>query len=304
MTPRKKPSGEVLQTQTLAEIDAGDQDEERFLQSFAPPQGAAEVVRANLQGAPFRPTRVTLPTRGSSEWTVATASGEEKREALVGVVIYNHTTRAYYEGAFVPGANASPTCSSPDGDQGTPGVDAGGKHYEDCRFCPMAEWYDGKPPACKEYENLYLLEPKKALPIIVRLAPASLRPWEQFRSQLTEDLIRIDRAIISIRVDPEGPRAVFRKEGQLTEGDGQSHEAYVQAFIAAAMAGGQRNPTIPVDTTETPDIEPTPDEFTPEGEAVYRIQGLENPPMDGAGDQDDVAARAAAIHEQMDAPHE
>lgn len=196
-----------------------------------------EVIRVNLSGKPLKLndlTKVTIPTGGRTEWDVETSRGTTSHKDLIGVIIHNQTTRAFFQGAYGEG-NDRPTCSSNDGITGSPGIDG----IVACAACPMNAFEsaeNGKGKACTENENLFLLRSGDPLPIVVRLSPGSLGSWERFIKQLTAEGTRRDRVIIAISLEKLKTQyvfsaATFQAIGFLDDDQFHALRDYSEAFI-------------------------------------------------------------------------
>lgn len=232
------------------------------------PNSPLEIIDANLNGKPLQVrhlTRVVMPGMGSTEWKVRTIEGTRSEESLTGVIIHQQTTRAYYRGAY-SGGNDQPDCSSSDGITGSPGPNGEGPTR--CEHCPMNQWESaarGKGKACAEYVNLYLLPSGKALPLVVRISPGSLRRWDEFVQMLTGDLTRLDRVVVSLSIDDVSgyPEAMFEVVDYLDDAQHAKVMDYRQQF-AGLVTGRQTGFSQPIDTDEPPQFRDDGSEIDPD----------------------------------------
>jgi hypothetical protein len=123
--------------------------------------------------------RIKMPTGGSLTFTVPTASGDEQRRSLTGVVLDVTRHRAFWPGAF-SGTNAPPECSSADGVTGV--GDPGGT----CACCPHAFRENGKAAACRLTCECLLILDSDLLPTILVASPTSVRPVAKFLLSLAK----------------------------------------------------------------------------------------------------------------------
>lgn len=111
---------------------------------------------------------------------LATASGycTDYEKTLVGVILHNHATCAYWPAGSEYDDDTTPLCSSVDGKVGI-GTPGGA-----CAACVMNRFGsapDGsKGKACKNMRVLYLLRSGEYMPLQVNLPPTSIKPFKEF----------------------------------------------------------------------------------------------------------------------------
>ena len=173
----------------LAKLD------ERSLTSPMDPEAWQQLMEDNYEGDTPGLVRVGFPTGGGKAYTVPGAAGDELADALEGVIVFHHRTRAFWKQR---GDNNPPDCSSLDGIQGT--------EYGACATCRFNAWGsasgdDGgerRGKACKEMRRLYLLQDGAMLPLMVNLPPGSLSNFGEYRNRLTTDMISLKAVITRI----------------------------------------------------------------------------------------------------------
>jgi hypothetical protein len=165
----------------------------------ADPHAVIEAVQANLGGQKLSPNDldvVKMPSGGGLFWEVPDLEDTKAEKALEGVIVHHNLTRAYWKDDLDDaGGGQPPDCFSPDsvwgfGDPGD-GLRAEGKGCEDC---PMSQFGtaddgDGRGQACKQSHLLFLVTPGDMLPIVVRLAPTSLKPTKKFLLRLSSKAV-------------------------------------------------------------------------------------------------------------------
>ena len=118
-----------------------------------------------------------VPGPGSIRFTVEgvpMAPGDEGPKSVMGIALEMKTPRRFYDKKYDGKSDDPPDCFSPDGMQGygTIATQFGG----DCSSCPMDEWGsvvrvdpDSKSAgkACKEYLEVFILEPDEILPTVL-----------------------------------------------------------------------------------------------------------------------------------------
>ncbi len=128
--------------------------------------------------------RVTIPSGGQLQFELPSDDPQnpDYTKTLTGVILFNHPACAYWPGGKKEDEDTSPICSSNDGIQGygTPGGS--------CAVCPFNQYNTGidskgnptKGKACKNMRNIYILRQGEYIPILLSLAPTSLRPFKDF----------------------------------------------------------------------------------------------------------------------------
>ena len=105
-------------------------------------------------------------------------SGAAYEKTLVGVILHNHATCAYWPAGSEYDDDTTPLCSSVDGKVGI-GTPGGA-----CAACVMNRFGsapDGsKGKACKNMRVLYLLRSGEYMPLQVNLPPTSIKPFKEF----------------------------------------------------------------------------------------------------------------------------
>lgn len=222
-----EPGGYLALTRTAAEIQ--------------------EIVADNLAGQDineFDLRRVGMPAGGATVWQVPTLEGPQNLQELSGILVFTKQTRSYWSEDQRTGE--PPLCSSPDGliGVGTPGGD--------CRSCEFAEFGSGKKgrgQACTQRTVWFLLREDGFLPIVVSLAPTSIKAAKQYMLDLAGAGIRFNEVVTAIGLEadqnPSGEkfsRAVPRLGARLDPDTGQRAREYAEILkpiferAAAAVA--------------------------------------------------------------------
>lgn len=187
-----------------------------------------DILAANIGDGSINQSdmdRVGIPGAGGLAWSVPDINGEpEAVSDLIGVILMHGDRRAYWNIGFnESGGGSPPDCSSYDGRVGTgyirgeEQVDAKGNRIEpktrSCKNCPMSQWGSAdtgdknkKPSngqACTQRKLLFLLRQNDVLPIIVDLAPTSIKPFTQFMLRLTSRGIPCYGAVVGLKLRNE-----------------------------------------------------------------------------------------------------
>lgn len=227
---------------------------------------------------------------GSGKEGFWNAREEEEYDSLTGIALLSRTRRRYYADEYVGGAERNdPTCESDDGLTGT--------KFGDCSECHLSS-FSGGPPECGEYRRLLIWHTETGSPdgtqnlSILTVPPASIGPWERYRSRLrmsggrdytTVTLFTRVKAILrnkrenwqlhleeaseDARLPKDSPEVaeIIRWRPVLQELMTQDRAAVTEPLEDAEEAGEGEQATLP---TPAPAAEPKPD--TPGQEAVTK----------------------------------
>jgi hypothetical protein len=147
-----------------------------------------DVLAENLGGESLTARdlpRIGIPSGGGVSWEIPTSDGDiEPAKALRGIIIHFERTHSYWPPSQESGT--PPVCSSVGSANTAVGTgDPGGA----CKTCPYNQFRskvrdDGREAggkACTERENWFLLLDDRPLPIVLSLAPTSLRAATDYR---------------------------------------------------------------------------------------------------------------------------
>lgn len=145
-----------------------------------------EDMADDMDGLSMSFNRVKIPSGGGLYFEIPTDDPEnpESEKALVGVILFNHATCAYWppkdDGDNENEEENNPLCSSMDGKTGigTPGGT--------CATCPLNAYgtaAKGAGKACKNMRIIYLLRSGEYLPIQFNLPPTSLKSFREFMNR-------------------------------------------------------------------------------------------------------------------------
>jgi len=204
----------------------------------------------NLGGqriSPFDFDRLSFPAAGATFWTIQnplTGEAVVKKE-ITGVVFYYSSTRSYWAGEF-SGTGAQPDCSSTDGISGQ-GIPAG---Y--CVACPQNKFGSrGRGKGCKESRELYILQEKTYLPLVVSVPPSSIKVFHNLCIALGVSGIKLHEGVVkfSLAVDKNADGIKFSKlQAMLIAKLPPEKCEYMQKFrdsFIEAFAAGKTNEIIP-----------------------------------------------------------
>lgn len=142
----------------------------------------AEELAEDMEGLNMSFQRVKIPSGGALQFEVPSDDPEnpDYTKFLVGVILHNHATCAYWPEGSEYDDNTAPLCSSVDGKQGI-GVPGGA-----CAACALNRFGtdpNGRGKACKNMRILYLLRSGEYMPIQLTLPPTSISPFREFLNQ-------------------------------------------------------------------------------------------------------------------------
>jgi hypothetical protein len=201
------------------------------------PASLPALFAANISAADgineFDMDRVSVPSGGGLAWSVPDLNGEPEAVAeLKGVILFHGDRRAFWSVGFdESGGGGPPDCTSVDGRTGF-GLIRGevGTACEPksrvCKTCPMAAWgsadFDGdnKPitkknpqgqlvpvhtngQACTQRKVVFFLRQGDILPMVVDLAPTSIKSFNQFMLRLTSRGIPCYGAEVGLKLKNE-----------------------------------------------------------------------------------------------------
>lgn len=157
---------------------------------LASPDLVQETLSENFADERLSPNdleKIKIPAGGLTQWVIQTAEGEEVVKEITGVIVHQHSQRAYFPGEYV-GGNEKPECSSYDGTlgHGSPG-DSLAAEGKGCAECPLSQWgsaRNGKGQACRLSKRLYIVREGEVLPAVLTLAPSSLQNFRRYMLRL------------------------------------------------------------------------------------------------------------------------
>lgn len=210
----------------------------------------SDIIAENLGDDGLRPSDMSVarfPSTGGTAWLV----GDERAGELIGVVLRQQVTRAFYATDFRPGGDEHPDCASADGVNGVRAEDAkpiafNGAEAEyggNCMRCPLNQWGSdlkgGRGKACREYRNLVFIRDADEFPMVVRIPPTAIGTWHAFCAWLTKKRVGLSRAVVQLALELDNGNTVLAPTlvGRLPAETSNTLRALVstqaQAFIAA-----------------------------------------------------------------------
>ena len=138
-----------------------------------------EDLAEDMDGLQMSFQRVKIPAGGTLQFELPGDDPEnpDYAKTLEGVILFSHSSGAYWQEGSEYDENSTPLCSSVDGKVGI------GEPGGSCAICPFNQFRsaaDGKGKACKNMRVIYLLRDGDYLPIQLTLPPTSLRPYSDF----------------------------------------------------------------------------------------------------------------------------
>jgi hypothetical protein len=228
--------------------------------ALAAGSGAAELVRDTLAGQEvneFDLTRIRVPAGGATTFEIPSRIGEdEASKQIEGIILFHKASRAYWESKY-SGGSEPPDCSSNDAETAEPRDNEDGPSViipatrDDvtgrllCHTCGNNAWGsapnrdDGsksKGKACRETRQVFLLTPKRMLPVVLVLPPTSIRVFTRYLMGLADEGVNwrgITTTVTLVKREGDGPaysEADF-KLGETLSGDQVSK---VDAYRAAS----------------------------------------------------------------------
>ena len=142
---------------------------------------STEDFAEDFEGLHFSYPRIKIPAGGSLQFEIPSDDPEnpDYAKTIVGVILCNHATCAYWPEGSEYDDNVNPYCFSVDGKTG---FGAPGGACADCALNKYGSVENGKGKACKNMRNLYILRSGDFMPVLLALPPTSIRPFTDFMS--------------------------------------------------------------------------------------------------------------------------
>lgn len=137
-------------------------------------------LRKTMTSLTHKNLPLSIPAGGTLQFEMPSDDPDnpDYEKNLVGVILHNHATCAYWPAGSEYDDDTTPLCSSVDGKVGI-GTPGGA-----CAACVMNRFGsapDGsKGKACKNMRVLYLLRSGEYMPLQVNLPPTSIKPFKEF----------------------------------------------------------------------------------------------------------------------------
>ena len=138
---------------------------------------SSDELAEEMDGLTMSFPRVKIPSGGALQFEVPTGDADhpDYTPTLVGVILFNHSSNAYWPGGAEYDDDTVPICSSVDGKIGF------GEPGGACEACMLNQFgSDGKGKACKNMRQLYLLRSGSFIPLQLTLPPTSIKPFREF----------------------------------------------------------------------------------------------------------------------------
>lgn len=158
-------------------------EQEKFvLPAMVESDFSAEELAEDMDGMQMSFPRVKIPAGGTLQFEIPSDDPEspDYTKTLEGVILFNHSTYAYWAEGCEYDEDSTPLCSSVDGKVGI------GEPGGICATCALNEFGtapEGRGKACKNMRMLYLLRSGEYLPLQLALPPTSLKPFKEFMNQ-------------------------------------------------------------------------------------------------------------------------
>jgi hypothetical protein len=208
-----------------------------------------ETIKANIEGQPideFALERIRMPGAGSTTWEIPTLEGTVESKTLTGVIVYTKLVRAYWQTSYDDGGGSDmPDCSSRNSDQAFPSGDfmppapqhaLGGFACAGCELAKFGSAKQGGGQACQQKRLVFMLTQGDVLPIVVALAPTSLKAAGDYMLRLTRaarPYWQVQTTIaLEKHTDPKPhARALFTKAADLSEAEFSAIRSYRDALV-------------------------------------------------------------------------
>lgn len=196
----------------------------------------SEELSEDMEGIQLSFRRAKIPGGGVTQFELPGDDPEHPQytDSLEGVILYHHTSNAYWPEGSEYDDNTPPMCQSVFGKIGY------GEPGGVCEACPLNQYGSvskGNGKACKNMRALYLLQSGEYVPIQLMLPPTSLRPFNDFASAVFMNRRRaIYGSVVKISLKKETSNgftygvATFRKLYDFTGEELQKVKAYAEGF--------------------------------------------------------------------------
>jgi len=189
------------------------------------PDELKELFEANLGDGEtigeFDFERINVPAGGALAWSVPDINGEpEQVKEINGIMLHSGRRRAFWKIPFSDsGGGSPPDCSSRDGKVGRGWIrgESVETHPEPtrrpCDTCPMSQWGSKLPDepkdnqqACNDRRIIALARQGDMLPLVIDLAPTSIKPLKKFLTNMVGQGLNVHRTPIRLRLKKEESR--------------------------------------------------------------------------------------------------
>lgn len=142
---------------------------------------APDELDEDMDGLQLRFPRVKIPSGGALQFELPTGdpTNPDYSKTLEGVILFNHSSYAYWPEGDEYDDDTAPLCSSADGKTG---IGEPGGLCVQCALNRFGSGPKGRGKACKNMRVLYLLRSGEVMPLQVTLPPTSLSPFSEFMS--------------------------------------------------------------------------------------------------------------------------
>lgn len=142
----------------------------------------SEELAEDMDGLSMNFQRIKIPAGGVIQFELPSDDPEnpDYAKTLTGVILFNHSTNAYWPEGDEYDDNIPPLCSSVDGKQG---IGTPGGLCQTCALNRFGSASDSRGKACKNMRVLYLLRSGEYMPLQLTLSPTSIKPWSNFINQ-------------------------------------------------------------------------------------------------------------------------
>jgi len=239
-----------------------------LLMEEAQAEAVAAALSVNLGGGtldPFSLPHLTIPSSGTTTWSVPTSEGVVEVKEFDAVILILSGTRRQFFAAAYKGGGGPPDCASADGVLGV--GDPGGA----CASCEFAEWGSAtdaqgestRGQACGERRHLFLLADCTDGPLFFNMPATSAKLLTEYLGQIgwkgqmyNQVATRIALEVHKTASSPDFSRATFAFAGVL-----DPKAAAVAAGFKAALEGAISTASPdPRDQAAVPRVKETPAE--------------------------------------------
>lgn len=224
----------------------------------------AAIMKTNLEGERLGLSnleRVKIPAAGGRFWEVEGINGPESVQAITGVIVHDERVRSYWEVSVEDGGGDNPPdCFSNDliTGHGNPGGNC-----DDCPFGKFSE--NDKAPECREGRVLYIQTKESILPLVLRLAPTSLKNYVNYKVRLSSRLVKLTdiETVITLASDKNKSGVAFSRcefkagakaspeQRTILARQGESVQAMLSARPNPALGSGEEKAALPDSSAET-----------------------------------------------------
>ncbi len=193
-----------------------------------------EESRENIKGVQPRLPKMAMPTGRGKEFNIEQQADEDlETKEVVGVILYQTASNAWWESSFGAGDAVIPDCASHDGVR--PSSQYPDVQNDTCAGCKHNRFRSARDPegnvlpgkACRNVKRVVILRADDpTIPCLLTVPPASLKAFDDYMISLTKKKRPYYTVATSFAIETEKnkqgveyPHIIFRTKGFINNPD-------------------------------------------------------------------------------------